>query len=58
VKKAIAKRLTPKQRRELKALAELAERDIDTRSIPEIRDWSGAKRGLFFRTVKAYPGDS
>lgn len=52
MKKATSKTLTPKQRAELKALARRAEKDIDTRSIPEVRDWSGAKRGVFFRPVK------
>ncbi len=52
MKKAKSKTLTAKQRAELKALAALADKDIDTRSIPEVRDWSGAKRGVFFRPVK------
>lgn len=25
---------------------------IDTRDIPETRDWSGARRGLFYRPLK------
>ena len=24
----------------------------DTRDIPEVKDWSGARRGVFFRPVK------
>jgi uncharacterized protein (DUF4415 family) len=52
MKKAISKKLTTKQRAELAALAELPEDRIDTSDIPEIRDWSGAKRGLFYRPVK------
>jgi hypothetical protein len=49
MKKAISKTLTAKQKAELKALAALADKDIDTRSIPEVRGWPGAKRGVFFR---------
>jgi len=45
-------RLTARQHRELAALDALPEERIDTRDIPEVRDWSGAKRGLFFRPVK------
>src|SRR6266850_1337525 len=36
---------------ELKALAAMPDNKIDTRQIPEVRDWTGAKRGLF-RPVK------
>src|SRR5258705_527137 len=50
--KATSKALTAKQKTELKALARLPEERIDTRKIPEVRDWSGAKRGLFYRPVK------
>jgi uncharacterized protein (DUF4415 family) len=45
-------RLTPRQRSELDALAALPEADIDTVDIPEVRDWSDARRGLFYRPVK------
>jgi uncharacterized protein (DUF4415 family) len=38
--------------KELAALAELPDRDIDTSDQPEIRDWSGAKTGRFYRPVK------
>lgn len=50
--KKVSSKLTPKQRAELKALAKLSDKDIDIRSVPEVRDWSGAKRGVFFRPVK------
>ena len=30
----------------------MQEGKIDTRDIPEVRDWSGAKRGLFYRPLK------
>jgi len=52
MKKVTSKRLTPKQREELKALAALPDDAIDTSDAPEILDWSGAKRGLFYRPVK------
>jgi hypothetical protein len=42
-----------KQRAELAALAALPDDRIDTRDIPEVRDWSGVKRGLFHRSSKA-----
>ena len=40
------------QEAELKALAARPEHQIDTIEIDEVRDWSGAKRGVFFRPVK------
>ena len=50
--KAISKALSRKQKAELKALAALPDDRIDTDDMPEVRDWSGAKRGLFYRPVK------
>jgi uncharacterized protein (DUF4415 family) len=44
--------LTPAQVAELAALAALPDDQINTSDIPEQRDWSGAKRGLFFRPIK------
>lgn len=44
--------LTAAHQAELKALAALPDEQIDTRDIPEVRDWSGAKRGLFYRSAK------
>ncbi len=52
MKKATSSRLTARQRAELEALAALPEDRIDTVDVPEARDWSGAKRGLFYRPVK------
>jgi uncharacterized protein (DUF4415 family) len=52
MKKASSKALTRKQQATLAALAALPEDQIDTKEIPEVRDWSGAKRGLFYRPVK------
>lgn len=51
MKKAISKPLTAKQMAELKALSRMRDADIDTRAIPEVRDWRGAKRGVFYRPV-------
>jgi uncharacterized protein (DUF4415 family) len=44
--------LTSVQRAELAALAALPEDHINTRDIPEQRDWRGAQRGLFYRPIK------
>jgi uncharacterized protein (DUF4415 family) len=52
MKKAISDPLTPEQRAELERLAALPENEINTDDIPEERDWSGARRGAFFRPVK------
>ena len=52
MKKTNFKALTAKQRGQLKALAALPDKSIDTVSVPEVRDWAGAKRGVFFRPVK------
>ncbi len=45
--------LTSEQTAELEALAAIPDDQINTRSIPEQPDWSGAQRGLFFRLVKS-----
>lgn len=52
MKKDNSKPLTPEQAAELRALGTLPDDQIDTRDMPEQRDWSGARRGLFFRPVK------
>ena len=41
--------LTEDQKAQLAALRALPEEEIDTSEIPEVRDWSGWKRGLFYR---------
>lgn len=51
-KKATSKPLTTAQIAELNALAEMPDEDIDTSDIPEVRDWSDAKRGMFYRSIK------
>ena len=52
MKKETSKRLTREQQAELKSLAALPDDAIDTSDAPELLDWSGAKRGLFYRPVK------
>lgn len=52
MKKETSSRLTAKQKAEIAALKAMPESEIDTKDIPEIRDWTGAKRGLFYRPVK------
>lgn len=52
MKKATSNKLTRKQKAELEALEALPDAEIDTSDIPEVRDWSGAERGRFYRPVK------
>ncbi len=52
MKKAGFSGLSQESRAEIAALAAMAEEDIDTSDIPEVTDWTGAKRGLFYRPVK------
>ena len=52
MKKETSKRLTREQLAELKSLGMLPDRAIDTSDAPELLDWSGAKRGVFYRPVK------
>jgi uncharacterized protein (DUF4415 family) len=52
MKKETSKRLTREQLAELKSLAALPDSAIDTSGAPELLDWSGAKRGVFYRPVK------
>jgi uncharacterized protein (DUF4415 family) len=51
-KQATSKRLTATQKAELAALAALPDDRIDTHAVPEQRDWSGARRGVFYRPIK------
>ena len=44
--------LSDEQRAEIDALAKLPDERIDTSDIPEILDWSSAKRGLLYRPIK------
>jgi uncharacterized protein (DUF4415 family) len=49
MKKGTSKPLTGEQTAELKVLAGLPDDAIDTSDAPELPDWSGAKRGLFYQ---------
>ncbi|MDE0333649.1 MAG: BrnA antitoxin family protein [Defluviicoccus sp.] len=52
MKKATSKALTRRQKADIEALAALPDEEIDTSDIPEILDWSGARRGALYRPVK------
>ena len=52
MKKATSKKLTGEQKAEIEALAGLSDEVIDTSGIPEILDWTDARRGLLYRPVK------
>ena len=45
-------KLTDKQKRVLEAIRNLPDDEIDTSDIPEVLDWSNARRGLLYRPVK------
>lgn len=44
--------LSPEMQSEIRDLANMPDSDINTDDIPEITDWSDARRGLFYRPVK------
>jgi len=52
MKKGASKLLKSEQLAELAALAALPDAAIDTSDASELLDWSGAKRGLFYRPLK------
>ena len=52
MKKRASRPLKARQVKELAALAALSDEAIDTSDAPEALDWSGARRGLFYRPVK------
>ena len=52
MKKETSRELTKRQKAEIEALAALPDERIDTSDIPEILDWSGARRGALYRPVK------
>ena len=52
MRKGISNKLTEGQALEIKELASLPDEQIDTSDVPEVLDWSGAKRGLLYRPVK------
>jgi len=43
---------TTKHDREIKALMKLRDKQIDTSDIPEVKDWSKAVAGKFYRPIK------
>jgi hypothetical protein len=52
MKKGALRRLKRGQRVALKSLADLGDDAVDTSDVPEVLDWSGAKRGLFYRRLR------
>ncbi|MFO1061523.1 MAG: BrnA antitoxin family protein [Dongiaceae bacterium] len=52
MKKAASRRPDREQLKEIRALAARPEDQIDLSDAPERTDWSGAKRGLFYRPLK------
>lgn len=46
------KKVSRKQAKDLKALAALPDNKIDVSDLPEVRDWSGAVIGKFYRPIK------
>jgi uncharacterized protein (DUF4415 family) len=52
MKKRASRRSRRGRSAELKALARLPDAAIDTSDAPELPDWSGAKRRLFYRPIK------
>ena len=46
------KKLTKEQRRDIRAIAEKRDRDIDFSDASPVLDWSGAEVGKFYRPVK------
>lgn len=54
MKKANTK-LTPEQQAEIDTLKAMPDDEIDTSDIPEVTDWSNAKRGMFHRLKQGMP---
>jgi uncharacterized protein (DUF4415 family) len=52
MKRPSGKSLTPAQKAELAELAAMPDAEIDTSDAPELADWAGARRGLFYRPIK------
>ena len=47
-----SKGLPPAQQADVDALAALSDADIDLGDMPEVTDWSDARRGRFYRPLK------
>jgi uncharacterized protein (DUF4415 family) len=41
-----------RRKKELRALKDIPDTEIDTKDVPEVRDWEGAVRGRFYRPIK------
>ena len=52
MRKADSNNLTEKQSLQISKLASMTDDEIDTSDIPEVLDWSGARRGLLYRPTK------
>ena len=52
MKKRHSNPVPPEIQTEIDVLSSLPEDQIKTDDIPEVRDWSGAKRGIFYRPIK------
>ncbi len=52
MKRKPMKELAAAQRRDIAALAAKSETEIDFFDMPEVRDWSGAEVGRFYRPLK------
>jgi uncharacterized protein (DUF4415 family) len=51
IKKKHSNPVPPEIQAEIDVLAALPEDEIDTKDAPEVRDWSGAKRGLIKQQI-------
>jgi len=45
-------KMTKRQAEELRRLRDQPDREIETDDLPEVSDWSDARRGRFYRPVK------
>ncbi len=52
MRKATSSTLSRKQKAELRALGSMPDDAIDTSDIPEVTDWTAARRGVFYRPIK------
>lgn len=52
MKTGSSKPLTAEQEAELKALSAMGDDEIDTSDMPEVKDWSKARRGALYRPLK------
>lgn len=52
MKKGNSSTISPAQAAEFDALAALPDDQIKTHDVPEQLDWSGARRGVFFRPIQ------